>query len=95
MTYAAVIDVPIPGIKLGIRRIDFLPPETSHLTARSPLAERAAAELLAYFDDPRHPFSVALEYAGSPFQRRVWHTLTLLPPGRRPTHGDKAVAAAT
>lgn len=97
MTYAAVIDVPIPGIKLGIHhgcegicRIDFLSRGTPALAARSPLAEQAVEELQAYFDDPRRRFTVTLEYTASPFQRRVWDTLTLLPPGETVTYGRLA-----
>jgi len=97
MIYAAVIDVPIPDVKLGIRHgregiccIDFLSRETPGLTPQSPMAERAAAELTAYFDDPRRPFTVDLELAGSLFQQRVWHTLSLLPAGMTVTYGRLA-----
>ena len=102
MSYAAVIDTPIPGVKLGIRHgregvscIDFLSRETPALTPQTPLAELAAVELTAYFDDPRRPFMVHLELAGSPYLRRVWHTLSLLPAGMTVTYGRLAEQLGT
>lgn len=92
MIYAAAIAVPIPGINLdirhgqaGVRRIHFPPARTPGFVSRSSLAAQAAVELWAYFEDPTRPFSIALACRGSPFQRRVWHTLTLSAPGEAVT----------
>ncbi len=102
MAYAAVIDIPIPAIKLGIChgrrgicRIDYLSREVPDLTPQSALAEHAAAELTAYFDDPRRPFTADLELAGSPYQQRIWHTLTHIPPGVTVTYGRLAKQLGT
>lgn len=46
----------------------------------------------AYFTDPRHHFSCAIEPTGTVFQRRVWAMIAALPPGCPRTYGSLAEA---
>ncbi len=51
---------------------------------------RAADELAAYWRDPHHRFTVALDLQGTPFQRAVWQALVTIPPGRTCSYADMA-----
>ena len=57
----------------------------------SPVLEQAAAELAAYFAGARRVFTVPLDPAGTPFQRRVWEALRSIPYGKTASYG--AIAA--
>jgi methylated-DNA-[protein]-cysteine S-methyltransferase len=57
--------------------------------------EAAAAEIMAYFLDPRHRFDLPLQLAGTHFQRRVWEALRVIAPGQTRTYGDLAVELGT
>ena len=48
------------------------------------------AEMDAYFANPRHRFSCAIEAAGTAFQRRVWALIAAIPPGSARTYGSLA-----
>ena len=98
----AVVATPLPGpgARLGFRvrdgrltAIEMLGPAAA---LRAPVGGSLAAEvarlLAAYFADPAFPFDLPLETAGTPYQRRVWHALTRIPPGEPQTYG--AVARA-
>lgn len=102
MNYAAVISVPLPYVKLGIRQgrealcgIDFLPRDADERAPQTDLAELTADELYRYFDDPGRPFTVPLELHGSIFQLRVWHALSRLPSGATCSYGELATNLGT
>ncbi|WP_242518989.1 methylated-DNA--[protein]-cysteine S-methyltransferase [Halochromatium roseum] len=46
----------------------------------------------AYFADPRHHFSCAIELTGTVFQHRVWAMIAAIPPGCPRTYGALAEA---
>lgn len=50
----------------------------------------AAAQLAAYFDGGRAPFTVPVRPEGTPFQRRVWAALREIPHGRTVGYGALA-----
>lgn len=54
--------------------------------------DRAAAELLEYFDGKRKEFSLETAPQGTPFQRAVWEKLAEVPFGKVVTYGDLARA---
>lgn len=59
----------------------------------TPLLTRAAAALNAYFDGAPDPFAgLALNPAGTPFQRRVWAAMQAIPRGRTRSYGELARA---
>lgn len=57
-----------------------------------PATDRAAAQLLEYFDGKRKEFALEAAPQGTPFQRAVWKTLAEIPFGRVVTYGDIARA---
>ncbi|WP_420451097.1 methylated-DNA--[protein]-cysteine S-methyltransferase [Ilumatobacter sp.] len=56
------------------------------------IATVAAAQLEEYFAGTRRSFHVALDAAGTPFQRRAWEALARIPYGRTVTYGEQAAA---
>lgn len=56
----------------------------------TPLLERAAAQLAAYFADPRARFDLPLHPAGSAFQRAVWAAMCAIPVGETRSYGQIA-----
>ena len=55
-----------------------------------PVLERAACELVAYFDGGLRRFEVPLDLVGTEFQRRAWHRLATIPYGTTTTYGALA-----
>lgn len=97
--YQAVIRA--PGFALGLRcnddeitAIEFLEDRPA-LAPQTPLAQEATRQLLAYFKDPRFPFSLPLAAAGTPFQRRVWAGIAAIEPGATRSYGELASAIQT
>lgn len=93
-TYQAIVAA--PGFALGvscdddeITGIEFLEarPEVAPTT---PLAAEAVRQLAAYLADPAFVFSLPLQAAGTPFQRRVWAQIAAIPLGRVETYGQLA-----
>ncbi|MCE1182695.1 MAG: methylated-DNA--[protein]-cysteine S-methyltransferase [Rhodocyclales bacterium] len=94
ITYQAIVAA--PGFALGvscdddeITGIEFLEarPEVAPTT---PLAAEAVRQLAAYLADPAFVFSLPLQAAGTPFQRRVWAQIAAIPLGRVETYGQLA-----
>jgi len=61
-----------------------------------PTLQRARAQLQAYFEGGRDGFDVPLDFAGTPFQQRVWRALLAIPHGQTRTYAQiaQAVGAA-
>jgi len=55
-----------------------------------PVLVQAGQELEAYFAGRRRTFSVPLDFAGTPFQTRVWTALTAIPFGETRSYGQLA-----
>lgn len=83
----------ISGTQAGISRIHFmdegesLPPQDGPVP---PVVQQCADELRAYFAGERRTFSVAVNPAGSDFQRRVWAALRDIPFGETRAYSDIA-----
>jgi methylated-DNA-[protein]-cysteine S-methyltransferase len=71
-------------VRIGLRETDSRPPRT-----RS--ERRVARELREYLEGRRRDFSFAWATAGTPFEERVWHEVSMIPFGRTTTYG--AIAA--
>ena len=91
-----------PFAVLGIRTmgervidIDYLPSGIAALAPLNKLAERACREIECYLDDPEHVFGLPFEYAGTPFQCKVWRQISAIPAGRTLTYNDVARALKT
>lgn len=93
--FAAVLAAPFGALGVRIHgaslsELVFLPPGTPTTPAATPLLQRVAEELEAYYADPAHPFSLPLDPAGTPFRQRVWAALGTIPPGRTLSYGELA-----
>ncbi len=95
--YAAVIQPPFSFLRLAIRlapaglcALEWCSPQTPCKAPRGQLATTACRQLQAYFEDPRHVFSLPLALGGSPFQQRVWQALQAIPPAETRTYGEIA-----
>jgi methylated-DNA-[protein]-cysteine S-methyltransferase len=81
------------GIRMNgdsVAGLRFLPTSTLSRTASDAAAQRALAEVQAYFDDPSSVPMIPLKLSGTPFQQRVWQALRGIPPGRVLTYGELA-----
>ena len=92
--YQAVIAA--PGFCLGVRcgedeilGIRFLPPGVG-LAPTNALAAEALRQLEAYLADAEYAFALPLRPAGTPFQRRVWQQIALIPPRQTRSYGEIA-----
>lgn len=92
--YQAVVSA--PGFALGVccsddevTRIDFLEPRPAQ-APETALAAETARQLQAYLADPAFVFSLPLQAAGTPFQRRVWEQIAAIPGGQTETYGQLA-----
>ncbi|MEW6353980.1 MAG: methylated-DNA--[protein]-cysteine S-methyltransferase [Pseudomonadota bacterium] len=97
--YTAVFGAPFsnPGPKLGIRMngdalcaIDFVSAKHPDQPPVTMAARRIAAQLQAYFKNPRTPFTLSLEFHGTPFQEKVWRALQNIPAGTVCSYGELA-----
>ena len=89
--------VGFPKMKVAVKtrgervaEIRYLPPDTSLLQPKNPLAERMARQLAAYLEDPDTRFELPLLVEGTPFQRRLWEALCRIPRGKTLTYGALA-----
>lgn len=57
---------------------------------RTPLLQRAVAQLQDWFDDPASPFDLPLAPYGTPFRQRVWQALRDIPAGQTRSYGELA-----
>ncbi len=60
----------------------------SGATDDTPLLREAAAQLMAYFDDPSQGFDLPLKVEASEFQQRVCDAMLAIPLGETRTYGD-------
>jgi methylated-DNA-[protein]-cysteine S-methyltransferase len=88
--------VSAPGFSLGVRcnadeitAIEFIEPQVA-VAPQSALAAEAVRQLSAYLADPAATFSLPLQAAGTPFQRRVWQQISAIPHGETRFYGDLA-----
>lgn len=93
--FTAILHAPFGA--LGVRvsgdhlvALAFLAPGTALLAPTSPLLERVAEQLAAYYADPTHRFSLPLAPVGTPFRLRVWEALQGIPAGHSTTYGELA-----
>jgi methylated-DNA-[protein]-cysteine S-methyltransferase len=97
MSYFTVYESPIGPLTLvgderGVRALHFpgSGPVLDASRARPQLFAPAVAQLTAYFAGERRGFELALELAGTPFQRGVWNALRAIPYGATTTYGGLA-----
>jgi methylated-DNA-[protein]-cysteine S-methyltransferase len=89
--------VEFPRMKVGVATRDgrvieirYLHPSFSVVAPRNQLAERAAAQLERYRQDPDAPFDLPLTVQGTPLQHAVWDAMCAISRGRTRTYGELA-----
>lgn len=99
--FAAVVALPLAGLRLGIRiegealsELEFLLPGTAsyreETAAAAGLARNIIEQVRYYLADARFRFTLPLAPRGSPFQHRVWAELARIPTGDVCRYGDIA-----
>jgi methylated-DNA-[protein]-cysteine S-methyltransferase len=98
--YDAILPAPMCGLGAcfigdALTRLDFLPVDTPTSPQLDTRARQLVRELDAYWHNPAHPFDLLFVPLGTPFQLRVWHTLTHIPAGQPTTYGVLAKQLGT
>lgn len=93
--FSAVVRAPFGcmGVRTdagSLRELVYLPPSFEEKAPADALAERAALQLQAYFEDPDFRFDLPLLPVGTAFQRRVWDVISAIPRGSVLTYGQVA-----
>lgn len=91
----AVLASPIGFLALeenvgALTRIEFLGERAAALAPVSPLLRETAAQLAAYFTDPRFCFDLPVRLEGSDFRQKVWSTIATIPCGQMITYAELA-----
>src|ERR1700752_2909001 len=81
---------PCEGARAALDRWLAVSFPASEPVATSALLEQTCAELIEYFTDTRHDFSLPLDFRGSAFNQRVWQALTHIPYGCTVSYGQLA-----
>lgn len=94
--------VPAPFGYMGVRTEDgclselvYLPDRFKEKAPADHCAERAAEQILAYFDDPDFRFDLPLKQVGTAYQHRVWQAISAIPRGHVKTYGEVAKLLAS
>ena len=95
LTYDFVLDSPLGHLGACIEndhiiRLDYLADTVALKPPVTTSGKQLAAELRQFFASPRHHFTLPVDMHGTDFQQRVWHALTLIPPGETLTYGALA-----
>ncbi len=93
--HVARIRVPFGVLELvsdgrALTRVAFLPKSTQAKAPADRITAQAAREVGHYLHDPAFRFTVPLAPRGTPFQHRVWKTLSQIPAGQSRTYGEVA-----
>lgn len=95
MNYQAKLKTPcgVLGIlctDAALTGIEFLPPGTRSQPPRSAFAQKACAQLSAYFADAAFRFDLPLQPGGTEHQGKVWQIMRAIPSGQVLSYGDIA-----
>lgn len=95
MLYKAIIQTPIG--KLGIftsghllTRLDFVTDDTVLIPPNEEILENIVNQLNQYFLYPSFKFNIRYQLQGTPFQNKVWETLSNLPLQKTVSYGALA-----
>jgi methylated-DNA-[protein]-cysteine S-methyltransferase len=93
--YDAIVPAPFGAIGIRTDRdsivgLDFLPPKFAAKPASNPLAAKAAQQVVQYLAQPGFRFDLPLAVSGTPFQRKVWQQISVVPTGKATTYGQIA-----
>jgi methylated-DNA-[protein]-cysteine S-methyltransferase len=89
--------VAFPKMKVGVKtaegkvvEIRYLPPATQEVSAKNPLAGKAARQLEQYRENPDTQFDFPVLIEGTGLQKGVWEAMCAIPCGKTRTYGDLA-----
>lgn len=95
MLYKAIIQTPIG--KLGIStlgqlltRLDFLAEDRELIAPHEEIVDRIVNQFNQYFQYSNFQFNIPYQLQGTPFQNRVWQTLSKLPIQKTISYGTLA-----
>lgn len=88
----------LPSCHLGLcestpgkaRAIVFLAPHTPLLAPRSALATSFVIQIQDWLNNPASPLTLARADSGTPFQQRVWVSISAIPCGQTRNYGELA-----
>lgn len=70
--------------------LEFLAPGAGPQAPRTAMAQKACAQLNAYFADPGFRFSIPISIGGTAHQNRVWQAMRAIPRGQVRSYGEVA-----
>jgi len=78
--------------RTGLQRVEFHPiaRTVGESNPSHPLLQESVRQLSFYFAGKLREFDIPLEFEGTEFQRRVWHSLTQIPYGATRSYGELA-----
>jgi methylated-DNA-[protein]-cysteine S-methyltransferase len=79
----------------ALATLDYLSADSLEQPPVDAATEAVVAQLVAYFQNPHSPLTVALVPEGTPFQLRVWSALQAIPTGTVLTYGALAKQLGT
>lgn len=93
--FSAIVKAPFGAVGIrtqasGLQELVYLPASFEAKAAADALAEKAAAQVMHYLDDPDYPFDLPLPEIGTVFQRKVWQAIAAIPRGEVLTYGQLA-----
>ena len=93
--YEAVTESPVGFLRIRVaggklHQIAFAEGPSRGGSGSSPCVDLVLGQLQQYFERGDFRFSLELEMAGTPFQRRVWEALCRIQPGDVRTYGEIA-----
>jgi len=83
------LNIAVTTTKKGLAGIDYV----HNLPFQEPvdgIAKQVVQQLETYFDNPRWQFDLPLDLSGTPFQQRLWQSLSSVPVGKTDTYGHLA-----
>ncbi len=100
MDYQAKLYTPFSVLGIRCARdaltgIDFLPLDERTKAPEGLFAALVCEELMRYLDDPAHVFSIPIDPAGTPHQKKVWQALLGIPCGQTRSYGEIAAELAS
>lgn len=95
--YDAVVDIPMNGVKLGVRwradaiaAMDFMPDSVADITPDNVQLAAVVDALQDYFASGKSPAALPICLAGTDYQRRVWRAIQQIPAGAVATYAELA-----
>lgn len=94
LQFDAIIQAPFGAVGISVQgmqvAIELLTEKHKPRSAEHKLVKQVENQIQTYFGDSNHYFNLPLIFKGTPFQRRVWQIISVIPPGSIMTYTDIA-----